>query len=307
MKLVLIDGHAILHRAYHALPPLTTSKGELVNAVFGFSSILLKVIQDLKPDYLAVCFDLPTPTFRNKLYEGYQAKRPKIDEELKSQIGLIRKVVVEMGMPIYEKDGYEADDVIGTIAKKADADEVIIVTGDRDLLQLIDKKIKAYMPIKGLSESKLYGEKEVEEKFGIKPEQMIDYKALIGDPSDNYLGINGVGPKTAAKLIADFGTLDGIFEHIAQVENEGLKKKLIDGRESAELARKLATIVTDVPLEFDLRRARLPQLDKPNVFKLFEELGFRSLISRLTNRQSMLDKKPIKQQNKKDSGQLSLV
>lgn len=300
-RLVVIDGHAILHRAFHALPPLTTSKGKMVNAVFGFTAMLLRVINDLKPTHLAVVFDRPKPTFRKKMYANYQAKRPKMDESLIPQIEIVHKVVAEMAIPIYELDGFEADDIIGTLAIKASGlklktqssnvktttqnskvDEVIIVTGDRDMLQLVDDKTRVYMPVKGLSESKLYGEKEVEEKFGVKPSQIIDYKALIGDPSDNYPGVAGVGPKTASSLLARFKTLEELYQNLDKVDNEGLRKKLKESLESAEMAKKLATIVTDVPLEVNWEKCRLPNYDRPNVHHLFELLEFRSLIPRLS-------------------------
>jgi len=290
-RLVLIDGHAILHRAFHALPPLTTSKGEMINAVFGFITMLLRVINDLKPTHLIVTFDRPKPTFRKKIYENYQAKRPKMDEGLISQIDIVHKVVSEMGIPIFEMDGYEADDIIGTLIQRTKNKEQrtekedienIIVTGDRDILQLVDAHTKVYMPVKGLSESKLYGEREVEEKFGIKASQMVDYKALVGDPSDNYPGVAGIGPKTAASLLSQFKTLEQLYQKLDRVDNEGLRKKLKESAESAEMAKKLATIVTDVPIEINLDRCQLKNFDRPNVHHLFEELEFRSLIPRLS-------------------------
>src|SRR3989338_10210422 len=208
-RLVIIDGHAILYRAYHALPTsLTTSKGQMVNAVYGFTSMLLRVVAELKPTHLIVAFDTPEPTFRNKLYEDYQIQRPKADDDFISQIGMVKKLVTEMGIVRYEKPGFEADDVIGTLAYQASSHtnkeqqfEVIIVSGDRDILQLVNDRVKIYMPVKGLSESKLYGTIEVEEKYSIKPAQIVDYKALVGDPSDNYPGVAGIGPKTAISLI----------------------------------------------------------------------------------------------------------
>lgn len=297
-RLVLIDGHAILHRAYHALPPLTTSKGAQVNAVFGFVSMLLRVIADLKPNYLAVAFDRPKPTFRKQLYVGYQAKRPKMDSELVPQIEIVHKVLNEMGVPIFEMDGYEADDVIGTITErirnhesclasrqariKDENIETIIVTGDRDILQLVDDKTKVYMPVKGLSESKLYGEKDVEEKFRVKSNQMVDYKALVGDQSDNYPGVPGIGPKTASGLLSHFHSLEELYQHLGDVDNENVRKKLAENAEAAGMAKKLATIVTDVPVTVDMEKCRLHDFDRPNVHKLFEELEFRSLIPRLT-------------------------
>jgi len=325
-RLVLIDGHAILHRAYHALPPLTTAKGQLINAAFGFTSMLLRVISDLKPTHLAVAFDRPKPTFRKKLFVNYQAQRPKMADELSSQIETVHKVLNEMQIPIFELDGYEADDLLGTIAQQVKSstpirsgsklkvsrlsgiydavnthrlrrladggsqtasgqsgkiEEVVIVTGDRDILQLIDNKVKVYMPVKGLSESKLYGEKEVEEKFGVKPTQIVDYKALTGDPSDNYLGVAGVGPKTASLLLQRFETLEQIYKHIKDIDSEKVRKALEVNIESANLAKQLATIVTNVPIRVDLEKCKLGNLDRPNVHSLFEEMEFRTLIPRL--------------------------
>lgn len=287
-RLVVIDGHAILHRAYHALPPLTTSKGEAVNAVYGFTSMLLRVIETLKPTHLAVAFDRPEPTFRNKLYKDYQIQRPKADDEFISQIDLVKKVVSEMGIPIFEKAGFEADDVIGTLARKSDTDEVIIVTGDRDMLQLVDGKIGVYMPVKGLSESKLYKSQEVEEKFGVRPSQIVDYKALVGDASDNYPGVAGIGPKTASSLLSRFKTLETIYKKMDKIESEKVKKALDDHLKSAEMAKQLAKIVCDVPIKLDIDKCKLPNLDRPNVHQLFEEFEFWSLIPRLggNNKQS---------------------
>jgi len=343
-RLLLIDGHAILHRAFHALPPLTTSNGTPVNAVYGFVRMLLKVIDDLKPTHLAVCFDRPEPTFREKIFAGYQAQRPKMEEELVSQVDLVKKVVRTMKIPIYEKAGYEADDIIGSLAVQAaevahenlrdpllardktqvvhhligavseaisanfvgspppacpPVFETIIVTGDKDILQLVNEKTKVYMLIKGLSMAKLFGAKEVKEKYGIEPKQMVDYKALVGDPSDNYPGVKGVGPRTAAELLKCFGTLERIYDkinsfqslfrkdektHVHQFVNERVFKALKQDKERADLAKKLAKIVTDAPVKLDLEKARLGKLDKPEVRKLFSRLEFKSLIPRLENK-----------------------
>jgi len=311
-RLILIDGHAILHRAYHALPPLTTSDGRQVNAVFGFISMLLRVIADLKPDHLVVTFDRPKPTFRKQLYVGYQSKRPKMDSDLVPQIEIVHKVLQEMNIPVFEMDGYEADDVIGTIVEKLKNEkiEVIIVTGDRDILQLVSDKVKVYMPIKGLSESKLYGEKEVEEKFGIKPSQMVDYKALIGDQSDNYPGVPGIGPKTASALLLHFHTLEELYQHLSEINNEKVRKRLAENAEAAGMAKKLATIVTDVPLVIEIEKCRTPNFEKPNIYKIFEDLEFRSLIPRLTRyteeETKINDHKPRMKNEKKQVEQINL-
>ena len=342
-RLVIIDGHAILYRAFHALPiTLTTPDGKPVNAVYGFIRMLLKVISDLKPTHLAVAFDRPKPTFRKKLFKDYQAKRPKAPDDLIAQIDLVHQVVEAMEIPIYEKDGFEADDVIGTLAKQALRSgtkffvavdrpsassglitsskkfapsprllDVIIVTGDKDILQLVDENTRVYMPIKGLSLSRLYGKKDVKEKFGIESEQMVDYKALIGDPSDNYPGVNGVGPKTAVELLKNFGTLEKIYGKITHVHNfvnERVFRALKQDKEQAELAKKLAKIVTNVPVKLDLKKAQLGNLDKSKVRKLFEKLEFKSLIQKLSG-EKLNEKRTTskKTENAEKNKQLSLI
>jgi DNA polymerase I len=300
-RLLIIDGNAILHRAYHAIPAtLTRSDGTQMNAVFGFASILLRVIHDLKPTHLVVTFDRPKPTFRKEMYKEYQATRPKMDVELSGQIQMVHDVVAKLGVPIFEKDGFEADDIIGTIAQRAigqynneqitdnkkqsrEVEEVVIVTGDRDILQLVNDHVKVFMPVKGISEGKLYGEKEVEERLGVLPSQVVDYKALVGDQSDNYPGVDGVGPKTANTLLEKFGTLETLYARLDEVENEKLRDKLKEHVESAEMSKKLATIVRDVPIEFSLEKCRLPVLDRPDIRQYFEELEMRSLIPRLSS------------------------
>jgi len=285
-KLVLIDGHAILHRAYYALPKtLKTRKGEMLNAVYGFTRMLLKVISDLKPTYLAVTFDLPKPTFRHKEYIGYQAQRPKMETELKNQIERIYQVVRALNIPIFAVEGYEADDVIGTLANQAAKKKVeaIIVTGDKDLLQLVEPKIKVYAPKKGFSEPVLYDKGKVKKEMGIKPGQIVDYKALVGDASDNYPGVPGVGPKTATMLLGEYKDLDTIYKDLPEIDKikPTIAKKLIEGRESAELSRKLAQIVTNVPIKLNLKACLIHDYDHQKAQKLFEELGFKSLIEKL--------------------------
>ncbi|PIU78231.1 MAG: DNA polymerase I, partial [Candidatus Moranbacteria bacterium CG06_land_8_20_14_3_00_43_56] len=200
-KLILIDSNAIIHRAYHALPLLTTKKGELVNAVYGFTSVLLNVLGKFKPDYIAATFDLKEPTFRHKEFKDYKATRVKAPDDLYEQIPQVKKIVETFNIPIVEKEGYEADDLIATFARKTEKlhpdVEVIVVTGDLDTLQLVDENIKVFALRKGMSDSVLYGKKEILERYGLKPEQMIDYKGLRGDPSDNLPGVKGVGEKTA--------------------------------------------------------------------------------------------------------------
>jgi len=296
-KLVLIDGHALLHRAYHAFPTtLRTRRGELVNAVYGFTRILLTVLKELQPEYVAVAFDLPVPTFRHKEYVGYQVQRPEMDKELKGQIQRVWEVVKALNIPIFTAPGFEADDVIASLAKQAQKKfetrnslpagrqakfEIIIVTGDRDIMQLVREGVKVYAPGKGFSEGEFFDRQKVKEVLGVWPEQVVDYKALVGDASDNYPGVPGIGPKTAIKLLEKYGSLENIYKAIEQLNNETIKKKLIAGKESAQLSKKLATIVANAPVKLNLKACRLKDYDPQKVRQLFEELEFKSLLNKL--------------------------
>lgn len=286
-KLVLIDGNAILHRAYHALPPLTTKKGEPINAVYGLVSMLLKVIQDLKPTHIAVAFDRKEPTFRHKEFPAYQAQRPAMEDNLSSQFAKAKDVSGAMNIPVYEMVGFEADDLIGTLSRRAVEgkeedliDEVVIVTGDRDILQLVNEKVRVFLPVRGLSEGKLFGSDDVKEKMGVSPKQIIDYKALVGDASDNYKGVPGIGPKTAINLLEKYGSFEKIYKHLDDIP-EATRKKLIDGKESGELSYKLANIVTDMEIDIDLRIAKKWQVDSPQILELFSSYGFKTLTQRV--------------------------
>lgn len=280
-KLVLIDGNAILHRAFHALPPMTNKKGEPINAVYGLVSMFLRVIQDLKPTQIAVCFDEKEKTFRHLALKTYQAQRPPMASELSSQFDKAKDFLKAAGIPIYSKPGYEADDVIGTIADKS-KEETVIVTGDRDQLQLVDDKrnIKLYMPIAGLANAKLFGELETKERMGVPPSQIDDYKALVGDSSDNYDGVPGIGPKTAIKLLEEFGSFEEVYKNLEKIP-EKIREKLEKGKESGEISHKLATIVRDVPVDFDFEAMGKWRVDSPEVLNLFQEFGFKTLTNRV--------------------------
>lgn len=280
-KLVLIDGNAILHRAFHALPPLTTKNGEPINAVYGLVSMILRVIQDLKPTHMAVAFDERAKTFRQKMLPSYQAQRPQMANELAGQFGKARDFLKAAGIPVYSKPGFEADDVIGTIADKAKED-VVIVTGDRDQLQLINdkKNIKLYMPVVGLANAKLYGESETVERMGVPPSQIVDLKALTGDASDNYFGVSGIGPKTALSLLSKYKSVPEIYKHLSEVP-EKVREKLEKGKKSADQSYLLATIVRDVPLDLDFSAMESWSIAGPEVLKLFEEFGFKTLTKRI--------------------------
>ncbi len=282
---MLIDGHAMVFRAFYAFPTsLTTPKGELINAVYGFTSILLTIIKELHPEYLAVSFDLDKPTFRHLEYVGYKAQRPEVDVQLTDQLGRVREVVRSMNLPIFEVEGFEADDVIGTLAVQATAKtdlETVIVTGDKDALQLVnDGKVLVYVPARGKIPAKIYDEAAVEAKMGVEPEQVIDLKALMGDSSDNIKGVAGIGPKTAAEMVKKFGSVEAIYQHLGELP-EKIRQKMTDGFEEAHRSKHLVTIVTDVPITLNLDACRVSDYNQQGAIKLFEELGFKSLIKKL--------------------------
>lgn len=300
-KLILIDGNAILHRAFHALPPLTNKDGIIVNAVYGFFSMFLKILEDQKPNFIVVCFDKKAPTFRKELFVGYQAKRPKMSDDLVPQIKFVHDILAKAQVEIFEVDGYEADDLIGTISVQAVEGkldgglDVFIVSGDRDLLQLVNHRVKMIAPITGLTNMLVFDEAAVVLKYGIKPTQIVDYKALVGDASDNYPGVAGVGPKTAATLINEYGNLEEIYKNLEQIKakNPNLALKLAEGAESAGLAQKLAGVVLDAPIKLDIEKASINLLNKQGLVKEFEKFGFKSLLKRLGYNLQVADVKKV--------------
>jgi len=283
--LVLIDGHALAYRAFHALPlqAFTTKLGEPTNATYGFTRTLMDLIlSDNPPKYLAVSFDQGM-TARDELYEDYKATREKMPDELDVQLRRIREVVEAFNVPILEVDGYEADDVLGTIARQAKekGTPVLIVTGDRDLLQLVDDNTEVQLPERrSVSEQRIYDEAAVREKMGVRPDQIVDYKALVGDSSDNIPGVYGVGKKTAVRLLEKYGNLDSVFKHVEDVKSR-FRNRLEEGRESAYLSYRLARIRTDAPIELDLDACVTEEFNPKDVLQLFHELEFRSLTGRL--------------------------
>jgi len=282
-RLMLLDGNGLIYRGYFALPPLTTSKGELVNAVFGFCSIILRGIADIKPDYVAVAFDLQGPTFRHEQYAEYKATRQRMPDDLRDQFPKVREVVAALRIPVYELAGFEADDVIGTITVDAERRglDTTIVTGDLDMLQLVTDHTRLMTTRSGVENTILYDPAKIEERFGLVAGQMIDYKSLKGDPSDNIPGVPGVGEKTAAKLIREFGSLVAVYERIAEVKPDKLRDKLVEHRAAVFMGQDLSTIVRTLPVELDLEAARLGDYDRETVIRLFREYEFRSLIERL--------------------------
>jgi DNA polymerase-1 len=282
--LLLFDGNALVHRAFHALPPLTQAKtGEMINAVYGFASTLLKVFADFKPTHWAIAFDRPTPTFRHEMFEDYKAHRPPTPEELKSQIKRVHQLVEAFHIPVFEIDGFEADDVLGTLSKQADESgiDTIIVTGDNDMLQVVLPRVKTLIPKRTFTDTILYDEEAVEQKYGIKPEQLSDLKALVGDVSDNIPGLPGVGEKTAARLLQQYGSLEGIYEHVEDITPGRLQTTLRQYRSQAFQGKVLSTIVKEVPIRLDLKACQVSHYDRDEVARLFQELEFIKLLPRL--------------------------
>ncbi len=282
-RLLLVDGSALLHRAYHAMPGLTDRQGRPTGAVYGLVRMLLRAMKDLQPTHVAVAFDRKEPTFRKEMFIGYQAHRPEMDEELGDQFDRAKEILEAMEVPVYEKAGFEADDVIGTIAARSvdGNQEVVILTGDKDLMQLVNEKVKLYLPVKGVTEAQLIGSEEVKEKLGVRPDQVVDYKGLVGDPSDNYPGVKGIGPKTAVGLLSRFGSFEKVYDQVDEVDSDAIKKKLKEGKEAGELSRDLAKIRKDVEVEFDLDECAAVVKQPGRLARVLEEYGFQSLVKQL--------------------------
>lgn len=292
-KIILLDVHAILHRAYHALPGFATKNGRPTGALYGLVSMIIKAVEDLKPDYIFACYDLPAPTFRKKMFEEYKAHRQKADPELIDQIKSSREVFNAFNIPYFEKEGFEADDLLGTLAeifKKEKDNQVVIVSGDLDTLQLVDDdRVLVYTLRKGIKDTLIYNQKAVEERFGFLPENLVDYKALRGDPSDNIVGIPGIGEKSGELLIQKFKTIENIYETLDKDESDfkkaGIKPRIVDllkqHKEEAFFSKVLAKIRTDVPVEVFLPENRWKDsVDMALADKLFNDLEFRTVKAR---------------------------
>ncbi len=283
-KLLLIDAHALIHRMYHAMAPLTGPNGEPVGALYGLAKLLLKIKTELNPDYIAACADRPEPTFRKEQYKEYKATRAPIDAELIPQIKQAREVFDWFKIKVFEMPGFEADDLIGTLATKLKGEglQIIILSGDRDLLQLVDgEKVVVDLLVNGDQRTMLMNEQAVRDKYGLAPKQIIDLKGLIGDASDNIPGVMGIGEKTATPLLQEFGTVDAIFENL-MIINPKVAKKLEGKEEIAKLSRDLATIKNDSPVFLDsLEDVRAFPLDKQKLAADFSGLGFVSLVRTL--------------------------
>jgi len=291
---MILDGNALIHRSFHALPPtLTTKSGEVVNAVYGFTSFLLKAIQEFRPDYIALTLDKAGPTFRHEQYKEYKGTRVKAPDELYDQFPRVKEIATALNIPIYEKSGFEADDLIGTIANSVDGEiDKIIVTGDMDTLQLVNDSTFVYSMSRGLAESVLYDEAGVYAKYGFAPNQLVDYKALRGDPSDNIPGVKGIGDVVAKELIKDFGTLENIYKNIDSSKiKDRIKGLLLEHRADALMSKELATIKCDVKMDFKLADVVFGDYNQDKVVKLFSELEFKSLLTRFKSIDNKVDDK----------------
>ena len=280
--LVLIDGHSLLYRAYHGLPnTLRARSGEPTNAVFGFTSMLLNVLKERKPAYAAVAMDVGR-SFRNDDFEAYKAQRPETPNDFIPQVARAREILEALRIPVLTAQGYEADDVIGTIAERAKelGASVLIVTGDTDAFQLVDENVQVLTSGRRFSDTVVYDVRAIRERYGLEPRQLIDYKALVGDRSDNIRGVHGIGEKTATQLLRRFGSVESIYEHLAEVQPAKVQQALAAGKDDAFLSKHLVTIRRDVPLDFDLEQCRLGEADAPRLRELFRELGFRQLAER---------------------------
>ena len=284
-RLYLIDGSSYIYRAFHALPHFSNSKGLPTNAIYGFTNMLLKIVKDFKPDYLSVIFDAKGPTFRSKIFEDYKAQRPEAPDNLKPQFSYIKKLVSAFSISSLEMAGYEADDIIATVAKgmaKKGAD-VVIVTGDKDMLQLVDNQITVLDTMK----DKSYGINDVKERYGVEPEKIVDIMGLAGDSVDNIPGVPGIGEKTAKKLILQFGSVEELLERQSEVAGEKLKEKIKANESLARVSKQLAILDSNVPVDYSFDTLSLKEPDFEKLKSLFKELEFTKFLKEITPEKSL--------------------
>ncbi len=276
MNLYLIDGNSYFYRAYHAIRSLASSKGFPTNAIYGFTNMILKVLREKKPDAIAIVFDSPVPTERHKIYEQYKAQRPETPHDLVIQIPYIKKIINAFNIKSFEMPGFEADDVICTIAKKTASEgiNVFILSGDKDMLQAVGDGIKIYDPMKDL----IIDENYVIEKFGVPPKRMPEVMAIVGDTIDNIPGVKGIGEKTAKELLLKAESLDELINHPEKIENERLRKLIMDNIENIKISRTLATIDTNIPIDISIQEMTIKEPDWQTLLRLFTEFEFKSLI-----------------------------
>lgn len=288
--LLLIDGNALMHRAYHAIPPFKKKDGTPTNVIYGFFSILNKAIDDFKPTHLIVCFDVAAPTFRKKMFKEYKAQRKKLENDFIVQIPFVKEGLNEAKIIYSEKPGFEADDVIGTLGKQfcRKLDKILILSGDKDILQLVDKNIFVITPHIGFAKTIVYDRQQVVDRFGVTPKQMADFKALAGDQSDNYPGAKGIGPKTATQLINQFNTIEKLLKNINEVKSEKIKQALIDSKEDILMAKKLSEIDKNVNVRIKLDETKFDQFPLS-----FRDFLFRFEMYSLANRFFKTKKQPV--------------
>lgn len=282
-KFILVDGHGLLYRAFYAIPQLTTTYGQVVNAIYGFTMILIKLLEEEKPEYIVITFDTPVPTFRHKEFKEYKAHRKKMPDELISQIPLIKEIINNYNIAICSKEGYEADDVIGTLAKEAEKRNcnTIIVTGDKDAFQLISPHTKIMSTIKGVTEVKIYDEAAIREKYGVEPEKIVDILALKGDSSDNIPGVPGVGEKTAIALIKEFGGVENILSNTEKISKKSLREMIREYEDQIKMSKMLATIVKEVPIKYDFDSFRVKLPNYKELWKIFKKYEFKNLLKKI--------------------------
>ena len=285
-KFILVDGQGLLYRAFYALPQLTTTYGQVINAVYGFTMILIKLLEEEKPEYMTITFDTPVPTFRHKEFKEYKAHRKKMPDELVSQIPLIKEIINDYNIAICSKEGYEADDVIGTLAKEAEKRncDTIIVTGDKDAFQLISPHTKIMTTIKGVTEVKIYDEEDIRKKYGVGPEKIVDVLALKGDVSDNIPGVPGIGEKTALALIKEFGSLKNILNNPDKISKKSLREQIKKYKDQINMSKKLATIVREVPMEYDFDSFKVKLPNYEELWKIFKKLEFKNLFKKIASK-----------------------
>lgn len=301
---LIVDGNALMHRAFHALPPFKTSKGIPTHVVYGFFSMLQGTISDFHPSHVLVCFDTPAPTFRNALLETYQAQRPAIANEFKEQIPMTKEALDAAKTVHLELDGYEADDIIGTTVKVYEKNQfsILILTGDKDIMQLVNNSVRVVTPQIGFAKTKVYTPELVKEKLGVEPSLIADWKALVGDPSDNYKGADGIGPKTASKLLEQFGSLDNLLQNVSHLPEGKVKSSILHNLNDIQVSKQLAVIRTDAPVSFPIEQTQWSGFH-PNLRTYLLNLEMHSLVSRLFPMQRKITKKNVP---KKDEPQMNL-
>jgi len=297
---LILDSNSILYRAFHALPPLSTKSGEKTQAVYGFCLSFFRIIKDFQPDFVCACFDFPAKTFRHQKFKDYKAQRPPTPDELKSQIPKLKKILSAFRISFFEKEGFEADDIISTIKEKIKNEkdlEILIVSGDYDLLQLVDEKTKVLVITRGIKNSILFDKEKVKEKFeGLEPFQIPDYKALVGDPSDNIPGVSGIGKKSAIKILLKFKSLENFYRQIEKEKNFlkdldlKLKKILMDEKEKVLFFQKMVQLEKEVPIDFDLKKCAFGDYDKEKVIEVLKEFEFLSLLNKLPKKEKEIQK-----------------